>query len=227
MKYYRLTCSCDKQRIGSVYPQVQKMRIGYNYDSDISIHKLSRLYYNSFPDFEPDLDGFVLHGRAKLTDFLSNAIVSDLLISSRVKVILENCNMGPCKFYPANVIQGKNQHDYFLMHHISNIREHVDYKNSRFYIRRNFLKNNLGYIEISTESDFCAKEQNLKVENPNQTLVIWAESIKINLGFDREIDLFEIGKFDSGLYISEKIFRLFQENSITGIDYEEADNILF
>ncbi len=225
MTYHKLSFSCNTKDTGPVYPQIQKMKDNYDYKSSNSIYALSR-YHEGFPNFRPDLDGFILHGRAKLTDFLSNGIVSSgILLSEKAKGVLGKCNLIGCKFLDAKVYHKNDKIDYYWMHVISQVRPYVDYERSKFFIYKNF-STRLKYINISSEEDLILKQNILKENNPGQTLAIWAETIRFNSNFDKKNDFFMVGKFDGSYYVSEKLYNLFVKHNITGVEFSNAENII-
>jgi hypothetical protein len=74
MYYYIFKPATNTPETGFVFPQVQKMKPGYNYKAVNSVHALSRAVQH-IPDFIPDLNFFVVSGIAKLTDLLSVSLV--------------------------------------------------------------------------------------------------------------------------------------------------------
>jgi hypothetical protein len=59
------------------------MTSDYDYNASDSVHALSN-HYNKLPAFEPNLNSFVLHARAKLTDLISVAVAyGGFLLSER------------------------------------------------------------------------------------------------------------------------------------------------
>jgi len=187
----------------------------YNYKAPNSVYALSRAV-EKFPDFSPNLDYFIVHGKAKLTDLLSVApIHGGFLISNRFKLLLEKFHLAPHKFYPAKVYHKKQFHEYYWMHIICNLTNLVDYPNSTFFFYLNF-SHNLGYIAIASKDDYEQKKEKVKKDNPGKTITIWAEKIKLNSDFDTSLHLFEIGGFDSNYYISQPLKEAIVAANITG-----------
>ncbi len=63
MSCYIIKPSVASSEIGSAFPQVQKMPPGYNFKSYNSVHVLS-MSSQSFPNFYPNLDYFIVHKKA-------------------------------------------------------------------------------------------------------------------------------------------------------------------
>jgi len=224
--YNILDFDCNSKETGPIYPQVQKMSSGYDNKADNSIKKLFR-HWKSFPDFKPNLDSFVLEPKSKQTDILSNALSSrGIILNSKAKAIFESVKTCPIQFYEASVIHHRQLlDDYFWMHIVSDYTDFVDYTNSTFFIYQNFMKN-IGYIEVLSKEDLIEKEEKLKRDNPNTTLAIWSEKIKMLSSFDMELQLFTIGKFDANLYIDQSLKNILIENKITGYRTENTNKII-
>lgn len=225
MPYYTLESACNNEETGPEYPQVQKMSPGYDFKAANSVYALSKAV-EKIPDFQPNLDYFVVEGKAKLTDLLSASPISGgILISPGFKSILENINLPVHKFYSAIVSHKKKSYQYYWLHIICDLTNFVDYRNSTFFIYHNY-KNNLGYIDITSKDDFARQKEKIKRENPGKTITVWAETIKFNNDFTNVLDLFEIGTFDSKLYISEKLKTIIVSANITGCSITAATNII-
>jgi hypothetical protein len=101
--------------IGRTYPQHQEMGPGYDYGASDSVH---RLPYDALPDFEPNFYTVVIHGYARLTDLISSAPIRDtgLLVSGKLRAILEGFALPPHRFYPLPVVhRGKPVTDFFWL----------------------------------------------------------------------------------------------------------------
>src|SRR4051812_30041341 len=107
--YYSFDFSTEKKDVGSEFPQIQKMKSGYNSDGPHSVYKLGRCY-EALPNFTPDLDGFILHSRAKKTDFISKSLTSrGFIISEKVKRILSQYKLPLHAFYPIKLYHKKQK----------------------------------------------------------------------------------------------------------------------
>jgi hypothetical protein len=225
--YGIFSLECDTKETGPIYPQVQRMSDGYDYKAENATRKLFR-HWKSFPEFRPNLDSFVLDAKSRQTDILSNSLSSrGLILNSKARAIFESAKTCPVKFYKASVIHNnKLLTDYFWMHIVSDYTEFVDYTNSTFFIYQNFMKN-LGQIEVFSKEDLIEKEEKLKKDNPSTTLAIWSERIKMIPSFDLTLELFEIGKFDSNLYVGQSLKSVLIDNRITGYKIENTIKIIF
>jgi hypothetical protein len=225
MLYYIFKPATNTTETGFVFPQVSKMRPGYNYGTPNSVHALSRAVEH-LPDYEPDLDCFVVDRKAKLTDLLSVSVTyGGFLISPKLKGIFEQFNLPLHKFFPAKVSYKKELFDYFWFHIVCNLTDQVDYSSSKFFTYYNYA-HNLGYVDIRSKEDLTKHRENIKKDNPGKTITIWAEKIKMNEQFDKTLDLFEIGMFDANFYISKRLKDMIMELGVTGLSISPADNIL-
>ncbi|MDO6433266.1 hypothetical protein Q4E93_21830 [Flavitalea sp. BT771] len=225
MSYYIIEPACNTIETGSQYPQVQEMGPDYDYKAGNSVYALSRCVYN-FPDFVPNLDYFVVKGKAKLTDLLSVAPINGgLLISSRFKELLENFSLVSHRFYPSKVSYKRTFYEYYWMHIISNLTDLVDYPASTFFTYFNYT-HNLGYTAVSSKEDYLFQKSEIKKNNPGKSITLWAEKIKLSDHFDKSLDLFEISSFDSNFYISEQLKAAIISINLTGCNIKPATNLL-
>lgn len=226
MQYYILQPASNTPEIGPQYPQVQKMKPGYNYKAPNSVYALSKAYQD-FPDFEPDLDYFIVHASAKLTDLLSAApVYGGFLISERLKSIFDRFNIAPHKFYRAKVkYKKKFFEDYYWMHIICNLSDLVDYKKSTFYIYYNYV-HNLGFIDIHSKEEYFHKKAKIENDNPDKVVTVWADKIYLSNSFDRNLDLFEIGTFNANYFISTPLKHALLEEKIAGCSIASAENLI-
>lgn len=226
MSYFIFKPATNTPETGPEYPQVQKMAPGYNYKAPNSVHALSR-EVEKIPDYEPNLDYFIVQGRAKLSDILSVAPVSGgFLMSAKLKNILEQFRLPTHKFYPAKLQHKKQFYDYYWMHIICDLTDYVDYPNSTFFVYYNYSQN-LGYINISSKEELIQKKQKLKSDNPGKTVTIWADKLTLSQSFNKKLDLFEVGTFDANYYISESLCQAITNAKVSGCSITIAANLCY
>lgn len=225
MKFNIIEFSDVTVEIGNQYPQIQDMTKDYDFDALDSVHQLEK-YYNSLPDFHPNLDSFVLHKQSKITDFLSNGVVNNgFLISKKVVDILSNFNIPEHKFYPAKILHnGKLIEEYYWFQTAKNVKQFVDYKKSSFFILQNFSKN-AGAIDIESEEDYVQK--NMSIFMNDSSLCIWASKIVFNDSFPSTLDWFSLSKFNSNTFVSKEICQSLIGNNVTGIIIKSTDILAF
>ncbi len=229
MAYFILKNASETVETGPVYPQIQKLKPGYDKKKDTSIYSfLKKSQTNKLLDDIPDLDSFIMHSRAKPTDFISNAITNNygFFVTAKLKEIFEKHFLPLHYFYPAKVIhKSRVLENYFWMYVISDMTDFIDYANSTFFIYKRY-KSSEEYITISSKSDFLTKERSLKVEYPHVYTAIHAEKISLKLPTNKRFDLFQIGEFDFDFYISDSLRNALVKNDITGCNIEPTDRII-
>lgn len=225
--FYTLEPACDTQETGHVYPQIQKLTSKYDIKKHNSIYSYLKKSGSDFSNDPPDLDAFVLNSSAKATDLVSNAVIggNGLFVSHRLKDIFERYQLPPHRFYPAKVIhKDKEVQGYYWLHFIADLTDYIDYKRSSFFIYKHFRLND-GSVKIESKHDYLTKREQLKASNPEINITIWSSRIYFKRGTKLE-DLFEIGMFDSQLYISKDLRNELVENQITGCKIEETDKVI-
>ena len=117
MNYFIVKDSLEETLVGRDYPQAYDFIKGYNEEAPDSLLSLYD-YWDSFPNYIPNLDGVKLAGCAKLTDFVSDGFGSRMqIVSPKAKLTLEQFNLCAHKFYPLGLIKEKSSMNifYFLM----------------------------------------------------------------------------------------------------------------
>ena len=224
-KYYIIKDSTDPKIVGSGFPQAYDFIKGYNPEPPSGIHTFMD-YRTSFPDFEPDLDGIKLSGRAKKTDFISEGFLYGMIISPKAKSIIEKYNLCPHRFYPLGLYIRKVKHDYFLFRINSNYSDFVDYRKSTFVEYRLTTSKKGEIIPIKSKDDLLKKREKLK-EEYDVAQTIWGDKIVMNKKFDKNLDFFSIGIIDASTYISERLMNDILSNGLTGWDFIPTTNLSF
>jgi len=193
MQYYIFKEACDTKETGPVYPQIQKWKPGYDDDKPDSYYS----YYTAaksgdFPDFTPDLDSLIIHGRAKPTDIMSSVISTGFIISKKLKVLFDQFVFPPHRFYPAKVLHKKIEiGDYYFMHIISNYSDFVNYPKSTF-INYGFADSDPRSITVISKQDFLSKNKMLQDDSYLRKLpyrTIGVKEIYLSSNFDRVLEL--------------------------------------
>lgn len=224
-KYYTINESLNPQIVGKDFPQVHNFIKAYNPDSECALLSLYD-YFDEFPDYIPNLEGFKLADSAKLTDFVSSAFCPNLfIVSERAKQLLETYNLGSHRFYPLGLYKRNVRHSYYMLHIIINpdYTENVNYPRSVFKECSEYsIDENLGYHAISSRSDFFAKREKLKMVGKN----LWSEKIVMQPSFDDSLDLFMIVYFNSDNFISERLKNAIEAKGLTGWEFKMAINLV-
>jgi hypothetical protein len=215
-KYYILENACDTEETGPEYPQVQKMGKGYDYNAPDSVWQLS----NDIPKFIPNFDHFVLHKRAKASDFISKSLTAfGFIVSGRFKKTLSSFKLPEHKFYRIKMLHNKTWlDDYHWLQIACDLTEYVDYQKSEFYIRNlaDPLRRDLGAVELLSKTDFELKRKEVRAKN-SPSFAISPKRIMMNNSFDRNLDFFEISGVNNDIFISDRLSQAIQEAKLTGI----------
>lgn len=224
-KYYTINESLNPQIIGKDFPQVHNFIKTYNPDAEYALLSLYD-YFDEFPDYIPNLDGFKLTGSAKLTDFVSSAFCPNLfIVSERAKHLLETYNLGSHRFYSLGLYKRNVKHNYYMLHIIINpdYTENVNYSQSVFKECSEYsIDENWGYHSISSRADFFAKREELKMVGKN----LWSEKMVMEPSFDDSLDLFMIVYFNNDNFISERLKNAIEAEGLTGWEFKTAINLV-
>ncbi|MDO6852609.1 hypothetical protein Q4599_03405 [Cellulophaga lytica] len=216
MKYYSIGKSNEIDIIG-FYPQTKRTSKSGFYIGDYNSER--QVNPGEFPDFEPNF-GLDINSEAKETDVLDSAscLSFGLIISKKLKLILEEYALPPHRFYPIKVYDSIEQ--YYWFHYISKIEKYIDFKSTtiEIYVNRPPFK----IQEIKT---FNSQEElmNFKREMSYKSSMKF-KSICLTENFPK-YDLFEITGAQYFTLISHKLMKRLKDEKITGFEYQEYDKI--
>jgi hypothetical protein len=215
MTNYKIRESRELEVIG-YYPQtVPTKRIGYHIDAVDSVHRIS---FDSFPDFNPNY-GLDLHQGSKETDVLDRGNVSfGLVISDKLKTILEKHNLPPHRFYPIQVYDAKQK--YYWFYYISNIWNFINFKETEIEV----FNNGEDYKTVRVVQ-FDSREEAMEFKrNMPYTLGMRFRKISFSSHFPN-YDLFEITSVQYFTLISERLKSELIREEITGLEIEEFNKV--
>lgn len=214
MKYYILKNSNEKKDVGSQYPQIQEIGGTMHKDAPDSIYKVPS---GRFPDFIPNLNYLNLHPKAKLTDVLSAAHISNgFILSQKVKNIFDEFNLIEHRYYPAIINHnGTLYKDFFWFCPIGDLVDYIDFNRTEFYITDSF--NEKFQINIENKEDLKQTYNDISSLNKIRTYKYYFIS-----NHSPNKDLFFINFADSRLIISESLENKLQQEKITGINVQEV-----
>lgn len=225
MKYFIMEESLNEKIIGGNFPQVYKFIKGYDEDAPNALFSLYK-YRNAFPDYVPNLDGVMLAGYAKLTDFISNGFSNRLrIMSPRAKAVLGQYNLCSHQFYPLGLYKRKIKHDYFLFHIVSDYSDFVDYERTSFqeYDLISGYKSESFFVH--SKAEFWEKREAIKTEK-DISWGIWGDRIVMNKDFNHELDFFVISILDANTYVSERLKNAIETAGLTGWEFTPATNLI-
>ena len=219
--YYIFDLSTNPNVVGTGFPQAYKFIKEYNPNGNRAIFELYK-YKINFPDFIPDLSGIMLSGRAKLTDFISNAFGA-IIVSPKGKNILERFSLCSHQFYPCNLHSRGKVYDYFWLQLISDYSDYVDYKKTTF-VEFNYSERG-GSIFVDSKEEMLRKKEEIKKKYEGTNWTIWGDIIVMNSDFNTELDLFIISRIDGYTYISERLYNEIVKNNLTGCELSPAEEL--
>jgi hypothetical protein len=219
MQYFSIKTSPEKKIIGTEYPQIQTMDGTVNRKAPNSLYNVNS---DAFPNFVPNLNYFLLHKNAKLSDVLSAAMISyGFILNDKVKSILQQHKLPPHEFYPATVNHnGRFYNNYFWFFYISDVLDFIDYDKTRFFVC-DMVDNKIEDCKIIHSADLL---RNLKEILPddrkiNSDLVFFKKTLI------ERYDLFKITFGDYRSYISERLYDNLKNNNITGFNISATEQI--
>jgi hypothetical protein len=201
---------------GDVYPQSQIMGCGYMYNAPNSLRNLPM---DEFPDFEPNLNCFILHHKAKPTDIISaTSLYTGLLMSDRLRTVFLDFKIDAYKFYPAVVTKREKKWDYHLFLTISKRTVDINLQKSEFYLR-DFTRKPLETVRFSTIDEL----DSYTTDAVNKVHDVGIKQIVFKKTFDKELDLFRFSVFNYQYIISERLKHAIEALGATGIEFYEID----
>lgn len=219
MILFSIKTTSEKKIIGTEYPQIQTM--GGTVDKNAP-DSLYNVYSDAFPNFIPNLNYFILHKNAKLTDVLSTAMISyGFVLNDKVKKILEQFKLPPHKFYPAIVEhKGTFYENYHWFFYICDVLDFIDYNKTKFFIT-DLVNNKLEDCKNITSSNSL---KNVKDVLTGQGYIN-ADIIYLKKDITFAYDLLEITFGNYRTYISEKLNDAFKKDGIIGFNIAPANKI--
>jgi hypothetical protein len=149
MKYYCIQNSLERKVIGH-YPQVKE--VIYSCDVDNEPRFIEHVNYKKI-DFEPIVANAVLYSSSKLTDLIHSGGVGfslKLLVSTKLKSILEKFRLTGLQFFKDPLIYRGNEEDYWILNFYEVDMQFIDYPNSDIYITKNVFD----YVEKLSLNSF-------------------------------------------------------------------------
>lgn len=213
MRYFSISNSTNPD-IGSTFPQSQAMGCGYKYNAPNSLRNFP---VDEFPDFEPNLNCFILHQKAKWTDLISAATLNNgLLMSERLRAVFLNFKIDAYKFYPAVVTKREKKMDYYLLYTISKRSLDINLQKSEFYLvnHRGEPLETVRFSSIEELGDYTREA----VNNVNYVRI---KQVVFKKTFDKELDFFCFSIFNFNYIISERLKQAIEAIGATGIKFYE------
>ena len=211
MKYYQLSHSTVSEEVGMTYPQSQTAResLPVNHPQHLWQQKAGILQNVALP--EP-----VVHPDAKLSDLLSTTATWRLVMSTKLKVILEKyIKEGQCQFLEMNVHYLSEVNQYWILNPLHFNMELIDFSNSEIWLC-GAGNTKIRKLEVNNITDF---------ENASNTFQMPERASITSISFVSDItaDFIQLRNAPSMYYVSETLRNELIKQGCTGISFKETE----
>lgn len=234
MKYYKVKYDLNPKVVGSDNPQSWQFTKEYEKrkNNPNAVYALAECMQNyKIPDFIPDLDGFVLSGRAKQTNFIHIVTHRTLFMDEYAKKVLQSkCNLGEHEFYEATLYVRKEPNKYYCLGVFYDIKSVIEYNKCNYVIYG--IKDEQDLPEewftkpINSFSDIYNIRQ--RYRDYPAFVNILCQNLVLKRTFDKTIDFFDILLPGEGGYgiCTERFKNAVEEAGLTGLVFEPIDVII-
>ncbi len=217
MKYYNFGLT-DKLNVIGHYPQTKRSKIGkYHINAFNSERKVKHF---EFPEFMPRF-GIDLHPNSIATDFLDKTSALDfgLVVSEKLKDILEQYKLPPHRFYPIEVYNTYKK--YYWFHYITDFEAYFVAEDSEIEVFDSF---DFSTIEVLKFTSFNKLKEYAKKMVFDINKSIRFKSIYMTSEFPK-YDVLEVQGAEYLTLFSEKLKQRLDEEKITELEYSEYEKI--
>jgi hypothetical protein len=211
MKYYQLSHSTVEEEVGITYPQSQTTRESLPIDHPQHLWQQKAGILNNVALPEP-----VVHSDAKLSDLLSTTSTWRLVMSSKLKVILEKyIKEGQCQFLEMKVHYLPKTYQYWMLNPLEFNMEVIDFATSEIWLC-GAGNTKIRKLEINNIADFEKNSHTLHMpERVSITSVSFVPDITS--------DFIQLRNAPSMFYVSETLRNELIKEGCTGILFKEAE----
>jgi hypothetical protein len=179
-------------------------------------------------DFEPTVVDIELFAKSKILDLIENGgpASGKLLISSKLRSIIENYRKSGIQYFQFNVIKNKVIYsDYWILHMYDFNEEFIDFPNSVFLYQKkdddfanSYLTEDIK-MRFKSKEDFEAHKERTK-ENFEVTTII-----KLKLKDNITEDFFALRSVEGGIgyFVSETLKNEIENAGCTGIEFQPSE----
>ncbi|RWW98775.1 imm11 family protein [Flavobacterium cerinum] len=222
MKYFCLTESLDTKIIGK-YVQAEKAEYHCSVWDEprfIEHTQFEKIH------FEPIIANAILYPKAKITDLISVVSMGftlKLLISGKLKSILENYRKTGLQFFKSDIIhKGNFISDYWILNAYEIDMQFIDYKRSEIVSRKRKSEGGTFLVteDINTFEEFNRKQNEIKDSDPGSMFIK-----KIHLIENIDQDFFILLHVEGAVkyVVSEKLKNEIEEAGCTGIEFQPSE----
>ncbi len=197
---------------------------------------LDTLTWREYPPAKTVFEDLVFEREAAITDVISVSISADgMMVSKRLKELLEKFNLGDHRFYPVTIVDPntKREYVYFWLHFIfdETRQDYIDFPNSTFVLEEildgeRTLKGERSFDNVADYTQFIHDRHEQWLEN-SDTVPYTEVKIK-HLQLKRPTpDIIGFGRVDGDLYCTRPLREALERNGITGISFKGTQRITF
>jgi len=210
MKYYQLSHSTVEEEVGITYPQSQTTRESLPIDHPQHLWQQKAGILNNVALPEP-----VVHSDAKLSDLLSTTSTWRLVMSSKLKVILEKyIKEGQCQFLEMKVHYLSEEYEYWMLNPLQFNMEVIDFATSEIWLC-GAGNTKIRELEINNIADFEKKSDTFNMpERVSITSVSFVPDITA--------DFIQLRNAPSLFYVSETLRNELIKEGCTGISFRDC-----
>lgn len=218
-RYYLMDFSVDEKITGKDYPQCWDFVKGTNLEAPHSFYATSDAWEkDEIPKFTPELDGYKLSNKCRMTDFMSTSILHFPLVSQRAKEILSSFNLGRHEFYPAKILAKGKERLFYFLYTPSIINNEVNLAKSRFCMCdcHTYKPTKMFVSGIHNITEYRQLYNDMIFKDLENRLQIFEIAVKK----DFDTDYFMLWPLITSkqFLISEKLFNSIEENKLTGFE---------
>lgn len=225
MPYFSIQNSHNKKIIGK-YPQTKD--INYNCHVWDDPKFVGHINFEKV-DFEPITANAILDPKAKQTDLVNAngamGFSNKLLVSSKLKTILEKNRLSGMQFFKAPIIQNNiTVNDYWILNMYEFNHEYIDVSKSMAYCHKQTEDYNISFktekilLEINNLNDFM---KYFEIAKPKLEMVNFEKIHFLNLVKENFFALKYV--FGAMYFVSEKIKKEIEVAGCTGIEFQPTE----
>jgi hypothetical protein len=175
---------------------------------------------NSEHDYYFNFDCFVLYDDAKVSDVISPFDSLGMLVSPKLRKILESYKMPKGNFFEIKIRHKSTVYDYYWLHLNTSFYEIIDFCETVFVHKQSKVENGV-YVTNCVKEYVFQNQKDLKMAQSDLFKDIDGLN-RIDLKsccFKEEFDIFLYGSI---YFCSERLKNCFEKNEISGLRFEES-----
>ena len=215
MNFYVIKPSLNKEIIGN-YPQVKDIKYNCHvWDEPKFIEHINFEHIN----FNPITANAVLNDSSKITDLIDVSGMGfsrKLLISSKLKSILEENRISGMQFFPSNLIErNKIVENYWVLNMYEIDMDLIDFKNSEIYETKDVF-DKLSLLKINSIDEFKSKQE--EIESKGFPYGIQIDKIHI---VENSVDFFALLHVEGSVkyIVSERLKQIIEDEGCIGLEF--------